>query len=89
MSDKDLERNVAEELVDPKPDVDDVRHSIKSAFERNAGIEADDIQVTASNGAVTLEGVLSSWAEHDAAIGAAWAAPRVKNVHDHLEVLSE
>jgi osmotically-inducible protein OsmY len=77
------------ELVDPKPDVGDVKHSIKSAFERNAGIEADDIQVTAANGAVTLEGVVSSWAEHDAAIGSAWAAPGVKNVHDHLEVLSE
>ena len=77
------------ELVDPKPDVGDVKHSITEAFERNAKVEAEDIRVTASDGAVTLEGVVSSWAEHDAAIGAAWAAPGVKKVHDHLEVLPD
>jgi osmotically-inducible protein OsmY len=45
--------------------------------------------VTASDGAVTLEGVVSSWAEHTAVIAAAWDSPGVKNVHDHLEVLPD
>ena len=77
------------ELSSPTPDLRRVTYSIKNALERNARIEDDDIKVTSSDGAVTLDGVVSSWAEHDAAIGAAWGAPGVKNVHDHLEVLSD
>jgi osmotically-inducible protein OsmY len=70
-------------------DVGHVKNSIKEALEQSARIEAEDIKVTASDGAVTLEGVVSSWAEHAAVIGAAWDSPGVKNVHDHLEVLPD
>jgi osmotically-inducible protein OsmY len=35
---------------------------------------------------VTLQGTVSSWAEHDEAIGAAWAAPGVTSVQDDLTV---
>ena len=31
-------------------------------------------------------GVGRSWAEHDEAIAAAWAAPGVTEVHDHIKV---
>jgi osmotically-inducible protein OsmY len=72
-----------------EPDIGEVTRSIRAAFERNAGIEAEGIRVTASNGAVTLEGTVSSWAERNAAVRAAWDAPGVKTVHDQLEVLQD
>jgi osmotically-inducible protein OsmY len=70
-------------------DVGNVKNPIKEALEQSARLEAEEIKVTASDGAVTLEGVVSSWAEHAAVIGAAWDSPGVKNVHDHLEVLPD
>jgi len=35
---------------------------------------------------VTLSGVVRSCAEHDYAIAAAWAAPGVTEVYDHIKV---
>ena len=74
------------DLTIPTPDPGEVKHSIKKAFERNAKIDADDLTVSSSNGTVTLDGVVGSWAEHDEAVAAAWAAPGVKKVHDRIEV---
>ena len=76
------------ELVAPAPEADDVAHGIKKAFERNAKLDAEELEVdTASDGKVTLRGTVSSWAEHDQAIAAAWAAPGVKNVDDKMDVV--
>jgi osmotically-inducible protein OsmY len=74
------------ELKYPTPDRGDVKDSIRKAFKRNASLDADDLQVTTDNGSVTLKGTVSSWAEHNEAIDAAWAAPGVSSVHDHLTV---
>jgi len=74
------------ELDDPTPAAGDVQESIKKAFKRNAKIDADDLYVSTDNGTVTLDGNVSSWAEHDEAIDAAWAAPGVKSVNDDLTV---
>jgi osmotically-inducible protein OsmY len=63
-----------------------VQEAIKKAFKRNAALDADDLSITTSNGTVTLKGTVASWAEHDEAIDAAWSAPGVSNVHDHLTV---
>ena len=35
---------------------------------------------------MTINGNVRSWAEHDEAIEAAWAAPGVTSVHDRLTV---
>ena len=35
---------------------------------------------------MTVKGTVSSWAEHDEAIDAAWAAPGVTSVRDDLMV---
>jgi osmotically-inducible protein OsmY len=67
---------------------DDVRHSIKSAFKRNAKLDATGLSVDASDGVITVEGTVSSWSEHDEAIAAAWAAPGVRAVHDRILVAS-
>jgi osmotically-inducible protein OsmY len=74
------------ELVHPSPDAGDVEKSIKKAFKRNASLDADDLRISTSNGTVTIDGTVSSWAEHDAAIDAAWAAPGVTTVHDRMAV---
>ena len=74
------------ELKRPTPSAGDVQESIKKAFKRNAKIDADDLYVSTENGTVTINGAVSSWAEHDEAIDAAWAAPGVTSVHDEMTV---
>jgi osmotically-inducible protein OsmY len=74
------------ELNDPTPSVGDVQESIRKAFKRNAALDADDLYISSDNGTVTIDGNVSSWAEHDEAIDAAWAAPGVTSVHDNMTV---
>ena len=74
------------ELTYPTPNAGDVRESIKKAFKRNAKIDADDLYVTTDHGTVTIDGAVGSWAEHDEALDAAWAAPGVTSVHDEMTV---
>jgi osmotically-inducible protein OsmY len=73
-------------LVAPGPSAHDVQHSIKKAMERNAKLDADSVSVESENGTVTLRGTVSSWADHDQAVDAAWAAPGVTRVKDHILV---
>jgi osmotically-inducible protein OsmY len=74
------------ELVAPGPSTDDVEHSIKKAMERNAKLDAESVAVESKNGTVTLRGTVSSFADHDEAVAAAWAAPGVTDVKDHIIV---
>jgi osmotically-inducible protein OsmY len=64
----------------------DVRASITRALERDAKIEARDVAVETINGTAVLTGRVRSWAEHDSAVAAAWAAPGVDKVDDRIEV---
>jgi osmotically-inducible protein OsmY len=73
-------------LKTPSADAGDVKDSIHDAFKRNARLDADDLSVKTSNGTVTIEGVVSSWDEHDEAMTAAWAAPGVTAVKDRMTV---
>jgi osmotically-inducible protein OsmY len=75
------------DLTFPTPSGGDVKESIRKAFKRNAAVDADDLNISTNNGTVTVEGTVSSWAEHDEAIGAAWAAPGVTSVRDDLAVV--
>src|SRR6185436_7712278 len=74
------------DLEFPTPSPGDVEESIKKAFKRNAAVDAEDLDVSTDNGMVTLDGNVSSWAEHDEAIDAAWAAPGVTSVDDRMTV---
>ena len=74
------------DLENPTPNAGDVEDSIRKAFKRNAGLDADDLFVSTDNGTVTIDGTVSSWAEHDEAIDAAWAAPGVTFVDDRMTV---
>jgi osmotically-inducible protein OsmY len=74
------------ELNHPSPQGGDVQESIRKAFKRNAALDADDLYISSDNGTVTINGTVSSWAEHDEAIDAAWAAPGVISVQDEMTV---
>jgi osmotically-inducible protein OsmY len=75
------------DVVPPGPSANDVQGSIKKAMERNADVDADSVTVDSENGIVTLRGSVSSWVDHDQAIDAAWAAPGVTHVSDHIRVV--
>jgi osmotically-inducible protein OsmY len=72
--------------INPSPKAGDVQDSIKKAFKRNAAFDANDLNVSTSNGSVTIKGTVHSWAEHDEAVEAAWAAPGVTSVYDDMTI---
>jgi osmotically-inducible protein OsmY len=65
----------------------DVSARVHEALDRSALIP-DDSDVTAQVGqnTVTLSGHVRTWAEHDAAVDAAWRAIGVSDVFDDLTV---
>jgi osmotically-inducible protein OsmY len=81
-------RNIQDE-IDIAWDADpvDVTLSVQEALDRNALILDDsDVTVDAGGNTVNLSGHVRTWAEHDAAIDAAWMASGVYNVQDNLYV---
>jgi osmotically-inducible protein OsmY len=65
----------------------DVTFLVQDALDRYALIPDDsDVIVNTDGHAVTLQGHVRTWAEHDAAIGAAWMASGVFDVRDRLVV---
>jgi len=69
------------------PDGRDIKNGISNAFRRSARLDADELSVdTTSYGTVILAGAVSSWAEHDEAVAAAWSAPGVTEVDDRIVV---
>ena len=81
-------RNVGDE-IDVASDVDpaDVTLRVQEALDRNALILDDsDVGVDADGNTVNLSGHVRTWAEHDAAIDAAWMASGVYFVQDNVFV---
>ncbi len=64
----------------------DVSARIREALERHAQREARHIEVIVAGSTVTLRGNVDSWAEREAAAGAAWAAPGIARVSNELHV---
>jgi len=75
-------------ILKPKPvSTVEVLHKIEEALRRNAEVDARRITVSAKDGQVHLYGSVRSWAERDEAERAAWAAPGVAEVVDHISVM--
>lgn len=64
----------------------ELKEDIAAAFARHAQREARHIAIEVDGGVVTLAGAVDSLAEHDAAIGTAYAAKGVTRVIDKLQV---
>lgn len=64
----------------------DVKNKIEAAFKRSAEIDARRISVEARDGKAFLYGNVRSWKERREAEQAAWAAPGVSAVENHLAV---
>ena len=75
-------------LIALKPSIapDNVANRIRDALTRHAQREAKHIEISVHGGVVTLRGKVGSWAERNAAFGAAWAAPGVTSVVNELTV---
>jgi osmotically-inducible protein OsmY len=81
-------RNVRDD-IDISYDADpvDVTVLVEAALDRNALISDDsDVVVDTKGNTVTLSGHVRTWAEHDAAVGAAWMAGGVFEVRDDLAI---
>jgi osmotically-inducible protein OsmY len=74
-------------LVTLKPETSpaQVKEKISAALQRQATADAKSIKVDASGGKVTLTGQASSWQSIEDAANAAWAAPGVTDVVDHVK----
>jgi osmotically-inducible protein OsmY len=72
--------------IKPKVAATEVEGKIEAAFKRNAMLDADNIDVQAEGGKVSLSGSVHSWAERDEAERAAWAAPGVSEVQNDIAV---
>ncbi|HUZ88572.1 MAG TPA: BON domain-containing protein [Candidatus Acidoferrales bacterium] len=77
-------------LVTVRPKVHDkeVKSGIAAALHRQAQLDARRIWLETSDGTVTLQGQVSSWSESETARKAAAAAPGVRKVENHLQIVA-
>jgi osmotically-inducible protein OsmY len=72
--------------VKPKATPTEIKRKIEEALRRSAELDANNIQVEASDGEVVLKGTVHSWFEREEAERAAWQAPGVRRVEDRIAI---
>jgi len=65
---------------------DDAKANIEAALKRNALVDSNHIKVTVTHGVAVLRGAARSRLEYDEAMNAAWAAPGVAKIEDHITI---
>ena len=73
--------------VKPRVSAAEVSMRIEEALRRNAELDARRITVSAMDSKVHLYGSVRSWSEREEAELAAWAAPGVVEVIDHIAIV--
>lgn len=81
--------DVVNEIAVDSPTSDDdvdVQMEIERAIQRNAGLDAQQIDVDLADSTVTLRGVVGTWSERDEAERVAWRSPAITRVNNELRI---
>src|SRR6266704_2088877 len=73
-------------VIQPSVSVGDVKASIEAALRRNALVDSSHIKAHVAHGVASLRGTARSRAEYEEAMHAAWAAPGVTKIEDHITI---
>lgn len=73
--------------IKPALPLGDVKAPLEEAFKRSALIDSNRIKVhVLADSVISLRGVARTHAEREAALAAAWSAPGVAKVEDHISI---
>lgn len=72
--------------VKPRVSLPDLKTRIEAALERQADVDAREINISVDGDKVKLEGRVKAWFERELVEKAAWAAPGVREVEDHVRI---
>jgi osmotically-inducible protein OsmY len=73
-------------VIQPSVSLGDVKAPIEAALKRSALVDSSHIKVHVAHGIVSLRGTARLRAEYEDAMHAAWAAPGVTKVDDHITI---